>query len=83
MNKLNKMNYFILLMDLAYEVEISRGDCVSNVYALSILGKRFSYILFLDKCKIIWVNVLFADENCQKNVNATKCGEKFQMRPFM
>ena len=37
MNKLNKISYTILLMDLAYKVEISSEDCVSNAYSLSLL----------------------------------------------
>ena len=37
MNKLNKMNYTGLLMDWAYEVEISSEDCVLNAYSWSLL----------------------------------------------
>ena len=46
------------------------------------LVKRFSYILFPDKCEMIWVNDLFANENCHKKCKRGKMWKKCQMRPF-
>ena len=73
MNKLNKMNYSILLMNWAYEVEISNVDYYVSKF---ILVKRFLYLLFQVRCKMIWVNYLFADENCQKECKSDKMWRK-------
>ena len=37
MNKLNKINYTILLMDWAYKVKISGNDYVLNAYSFILL----------------------------------------------
>ena len=40
------------------------------------LLKRFSYILFPDKCEMIWVNDLFTDEICKKKCKRGKMWKK-------
>ena len=73
MNKLKKMNYSILLMDWAH---FKRRLPIEWLFVEFILVKRFSYILFLDKCTMNQANNLFDDEICQKKCKRGKMWRK-------
>ena len=49
---------------------------IKGLFVEFTLVKRFYYIFFLGRCKIMWVNDLFADEICQKKCKRGKMWRK-------